>query len=236
MADSAEYREETREAYRSGLRVAAYDRQLRGWTWMGWTMARECHLVGRALRRCQLPTSARVLDLPCGTGVLAQTFAAAPVTVVAADVSSEMLRLARSRYAPRNNTLFVAADALTPPFLADTFDCVVVIGFFHRLPDAERRLALTALRRCSQRYLIASFSLDGPARRLKLGLIKALRPGFQSAPAPVSLEALWEDFRAVGLRVVARWAVAPPLSSESVFLLERVDPARPEGVSRPHIL
>jgi len=216
------YESKTKEAYRSADKAAAYDRQLRGLTWMRFTMWRETQAVRAALRGCGLSPGAKVLDLPCGSGVLADLFATEPYDVVGADISLEMIQIARQYYETDRTKGFVNADALHLPFYPESFDCVAAIGFFHRLPPAIRRKALASLRRVSRGWLIASFSLDGVGRRMKLALLRVLRPNFASAPAPVHLRQLKEELDLEGWRIVRRWTVAPLLSSESVFLLRRM--------------
>jgi len=186
-------------------------------------MWREKRAVQAALSQCGLGRQARVLDLPCGTGLLADLFATQPYDVVGADISLEMIQVARPYYAADRTAGFVNADALALPFPPGTFDCVVSIGFFHRLPPAIRQQVLATLRDVSRGKLIASFSLDGMARRLKLALLRVLRPRFASAPAPVTLRELEAELQQAGWRIAHRWTVAPVLSSESVFLLERLD-------------
>jgi SAM-dependent methyltransferase len=221
MDDS--YERATREAYRSVAKATAYDDQLRGFTWMRFAMWREKRAVRLALRACALSRKAKVLDLPCGTGLLADLLAAQAYDVVGADISLEMIQVARPYYAVDRTAGFVNADALALPFRRGAFDCVVSIGFFHRLPPAIRRQALATLGDVSRGKLIASFSLDSVARRVKLALLRALRRNFSSAPAPVRFRDLETELNGAGWRIARRWAVAPLLSSESVFLLERMD-------------
>jgi SAM-dependent methyltransferase len=221
MNDS--YERATRDAYRSFAKAAAYDDQLRGVTWMRFAMWREKRAVRSALRACALSRQAKILDLPCGTGLLADLFATESYDVVGADISLEMIQVARRYYAVDRTAGFVNADALVLPFQREAFDCVVSIGFFHRLPPAIRRQALATLGEVSRGKLIASFSLDGVVRRVKLVLLRLLRRNFSSAPAPVRFRDLEAELNGAGWRIARRWAVAPFLSSESVFLLERMD-------------
>jgi len=219
MNDS--YESKTKDAYRSVVKAQSYDRQLRGFTWMRFAMWREKCAVRAALLLCGLTREARVLDLPCGTGFLADLLAEQSYSVVGADISLEMIKVARPYYDTQRTLGFVNTDALALPFPPASFDCVIAIGFFHRLPPEIRERALDNLGVLSRGRMIASFSLDSRARRIKLGLIRLLRPKFASAPAPVRLSDVKVELRRAGWRIVRRWSVAPMLSSESVFLLER---------------
>jgi ubiquinone/menaquinone biosynthesis C-methylase UbiE len=83
---------------------------------------------------------ARVLDLGCGTGLLAgriaETFARA--RVVGCDFSAGMLRRAAAR---SQVVRWVCADAAQLPFAAGVFDAVVSTEAFHWFPDQAGALA-----------------------------------------------------------------------------------------------
>jgi ubiquinone/menaquinone biosynthesis C-methylase UbiE len=214
-----DYRRRTREAYRSPEKALAYDRQLRGLTWMRFAMWRETRAVRAALQACGLGKGARILDLPCGTGLLGELLARERCNVVGADISLDMIRLALPHYGRGEWAGFVNADIVALPFATDSFDCAIVIGLFHRLPADIRAGALASLKRVCRGPLIVSFSLDSPVRRLKLFVLRLVRPRFSSAPSPAPLAILERELANAGWRIARRWAVAPILSSESVFVL-----------------
>jgi SAM-dependent methyltransferase len=72
---------------------------------------------------CRLPAGARILDLCCGTGQMAQTLTALGYRVTGLDGSSEMLRFAREN-APEAE--FVHSDARSFE-LPETFDAVICV-------------------------------------------------------------------------------------------------------------
>jgi demethylmenaquinone methyltransferase/2-methoxy-6-polyprenyl-1,4-benzoquinol methylase len=113
-----------------------------------------------ALDRTALAPSSRVLDLACGTGDFFRLVAARipHARVVAADLTSPMLRLAKL---PNS----VCADAAWLPFAGASFDAVFVGYGLRNFPDL--RAALAEARRVLQpggRLVTLDFFL--PRRRL----------------------------------------------------------------------
>ena len=86
----------------------------------------------RAVKLCRVQPDDEVLDAACGTGDLAEAFAAAGVArVCGVDFSTEMLRLARRKAARRRGAVrptYQLADVTALPFDDASFD-VVSIAF-----------------------------------------------------------------------------------------------------------
>jgi len=96
----------------------------------------------RTVERLALVPGARVLDLPCGSG--SSALAAAEVVgelggVVAVDVASELLKLARAKAqaAGLANIEFVQADMRATGFEDESFDAVVCVFGIFFVPDRE---------------------------------------------------------------------------------------------------
>lgn len=95
----------------------------------------------------------RILDLGAGTGRFAR-FAAEMGSVVAADVSLDMLARARDKGSfPR-----VRADAHALPFRRDAFDVTLLVMVLHQLADFPR--ALSEVARVSRRVAVATSDMS----------------------------------------------------------------------------
>lgn len=87
---------------------------------------RELTEEGDRLR--ELVRGCHVLDLPCGTGYWTEIMAESALSIVAADLSVEMLKEAAAKRYQRPVD-FVACDLSSPPFEAGAFDFLAV-GFW----------------------------------------------------------------------------------------------------------
>lgn len=95
------------------------------------------HLIRRLPPHCE-----NALEIGCGTGEFTRLLASRARSVVALDLSSQMIRLARSRSASHQNIEYVLGDVMRLPLAAGRFDCVVSIATLHHLPLAEALLKM----------------------------------------------------------------------------------------------
>lgn len=103
----------------------------------GWDHNRHYH----ALLLRELPEHCgRALEIGCGTGELSRLLAARSGSVLAIDLSPNMIRLARERSPGFTNLEFRVADAASFELPREAFDCVTTIATLHHL-DAAALLA-----------------------------------------------------------------------------------------------
>jgi ubiquinone/menaquinone biosynthesis C-methylase UbiE len=109
-----------------------------------------------------------VLDLGCGTGRNTLHLAGMGCSVVAADISKEMLKVLRGNIAKKGTKKdgsidIVRCDALHLPFKSGCFKKVALIATIHHLPTANQRLsALVEVRRVTApggKVLVTAWSL-----------------------------------------------------------------------------
>ena len=192
---------------RTGLGVASS---------LGWKRA-----IGRELGRYQWASSDRLLDIPCGTGILGKTVRRFPFRIVASDISPEMMELARAEYPADRLEACVQADITGTPFPRGSFACVVTLGFLHRVPPEIKRSALREIAALSSRLVIVTCSVDTPLQRFKHAVLRRLKRGHSPAPCPAPLAEVIAECRAQGLRVARAFRVLPVLSAHAMLVLEK---------------
>lgn len=100
----------------------------------GWTQNNHYHnyLLSHVPANC-----ARALEIGCGTGAFSRRLAEKAEQVVALDLSSEMIRVARSRSERISNIEYRCADVMSHDLPSGVFDCISTIATLHHLPLRE---------------------------------------------------------------------------------------------------
>lgn len=174
-----QYFGEVARSYDAVRQRSLYDR----WKWR-----REHAAVARAL--AALAPVGPVLDLPTGTGrYLAQLARRGPAAAtVGADISPQMLALARRRSGdapPGSRIALLAAEAEHLPFADGTFDLVLSIRFFQHLPPGAVGPILAELQRVSRRGVLLQAPLAqrlSPAVRALSRLLHRVTGGRLGSP------------------------------------------------------
>lgn len=223
MRHPANYETDTLNAYRSKQRAAEYKRyHTKDWSWARFSTWREQRLLARELSRYSWSANDRLLDIPCGTGVLGKLLHFFPFQIVASDISPEMMELARGEYPADRLIDCVQADITKTGFSRRSFECIVVLGFLHRVPMDIKRAALREISALANRVVIISCSVDSPLQRLKKKALTIIRRQHVPAPCPVSLREIVAECEEAGFKVVRSLIVVPLLSAEAILVLERI--------------
>ena len=127
------------KAYSQDL-VEVYDRRHFGGRSGQFILRQDC----RALEALLPPAPGLVLDIPCGTGIYSAHLVSLGYTVVAADVSEPMLKLAAGRV---NKVATKRSNIHDLTFAEGTFDATVTLRLFSHFSPEETAQALCELRR-----------------------------------------------------------------------------------------
>jgi SAM-dependent methyltransferase len=216
------YETDTLNAYRSRQRAAEYKRyHTKDWSWGRISTWREQRLLARELSRYSWSAGDRLLDIPCGTGILGKLLYSFPFQIVASDISPEMMELARGQYPADRLLGCVQADITKTGFPRCSFACIVVLGFLHRVPLDIKRIALREISALSNRLVIITCSVDSPLQRLKKKVLAIIRRNHVPAPCPAPLRDIVVECDAAGFKVVRTFMVVPFLSAEAMLVLEK---------------
>jgi ubiquinone/menaquinone biosynthesis C-methylase UbiE len=168
-----------------------------------------------------LPPKTSLLDVPCGTGRVAQVLLDWGFQVSAADISHEMIQVARSRIAAAGGKLSASrgsADAL--PFANGSFDAVLSIRFLPHIAAGQRRVMLKEMARVSRRGVFFSNTFSSGWYKSRRAVKRRL--GHQTPTRyPVTESEIREDLRYAGLKETARFWTFRFVSEEVLLLCEK---------------
>jgi len=167
-----------------------------------------------------------VLDLPCGTGKLAAVLRGRVRRVVAADVSPQMLGIAKTLYAGSGigEQRFLEADVTAlDPAVIGRHDVAVCLRLLHRIPADVKDRALQQLLGCAD-HLIVSTGIETGFHRLRRHVRGLLLGGDTSALCFEPFAEAHAHMARAGEVLAWRW-IAPGISQEAVFLLRARRPA-----------
>jgi len=163
-----DYIEDTKNAYKGALKAKEYQEQYtRGFKWARFTMWRQRIIIDRIIHQCNFTKTDKILDIPCGTGFIGKILCKTPASVIASDISAEMMKRASDEYGGDNFKGFVECDITKTPFSKESFDCVIVLAFMHRLPKEIRDETWKEINRISKKYVIVNYGFDSRLQRLK---------------------------------------------------------------------
>jgi len=130
------------------------------------------------------PNCERALEIGCGKGEFSGRLAAASKSVLAIDLSPEMIRIARAKSEQVSNLEFQIADVMSYDLPYEGFDCIATIATLHHLPLREMFLKMKAALKPGGVLLV--LDLFEPERNLlkPKGMVDA---GLNLLAIPVSL-------------------------------------------------
>jgi ubiquinone/menaquinone biosynthesis C-methylase UbiE len=88
------------------------------------------------------PHFENALEIGCGTGEFARLLATRARSVVAVDLSPQMIRLAEARSANCRNIEYLQGDVMRLSLPAEGYDCIVSMATLHHLPLGEALLKM----------------------------------------------------------------------------------------------
>ncbi len=207
-----------KNAYRSKRAAETYDQQrfksLKG----KWLDAREKRIIGGLLEF--LPEGSQILDLASGTGRIAEFLLSSGYKVCGADISSQMLKVAKERLSNFGESIELhQADAERLPFEEKQFDSATCIRLFGHIPPENRIKILKEIKRVTRGPFVVAYYLSEQVANLKRKIRKTLT-GDKSPWFPVSRKNLKEEINSANLRIVEEKQVLKYLSETLILLLD----------------
>lgn len=165
-----------------------------------------------------LPRNTLILDVPCGTGRLAEVLLEADLNVHGADISSDMLNVAQERlgsFGERFTTEILDVFAIREQ--SPRFDAALCARVLMHFPLDKQIEFLRSVAALTKNRIVISHSLRSPYQRLRRGIKKLL--GHQEpARYPVTNGEIAELLRQAGFREKRRKRLNP-LISEAIYIV-----------------
>jgi len=216
------YESDTRDAYKNETKANAYKNQyIKGFKWARFTMWKQKIIINNYLSSCELDSDDSLLDIPCGAGYIGGILSKYPCSIVASDISNEMMGLATNEYSDKNFNGFIQSDITNTPFQDNEFKCVVVLALMHRLPKDIRAQVLSEVFRVTNKYVIISYSIESLLQKIKWNLISVIYRKYLPAPASIPLKVIIDELNSCGLTILKKKRIVNFLSAKVVFLVEK---------------
>jgi ubiquinone/menaquinone biosynthesis C-methylase UbiE len=169
----------------------------------------------------------RVLEIGCGTGTSALKLASQVRSILATDLSSEMIGIARTKAAAagQSNVSFAVAPADTD--FSEAFDAVLAFNLLHLVSDRQAvlRQAFVALKPGG--YFVSKtpcLSEMNPLIRLAVPLMRAI--GQAPQVAFFDADDLEQDIERVGFSVIERGRHGTQRNEPRIFIVARKPSSR----------
>lgn len=165
-----------------------------------------------------LPRETVVLDLPCGTGRLAETLLEAGLRVHGADISDEMLAVARERLARYGDRFTTeVTDAFQQTGGEPLFEAALCARVLMHFPLETQIQFLRGVTLMTRKTVVINHSLNSPYQRFRR-LIKKLLRHQRPAHHPITNSEIKRLLSAAGLVEIERRRINS-LISEAVYIV-----------------
>lgn len=167
-----------------------------------------------------LPTKAHIIDIPCGTGRLAEVLLDNGYHVTGIDISPAMLEVARrklTRFGNRFNTRVCDARKLSE--LGMTFDAALCARVLMHFPLSEQINFLKGIKSVTLGRIVFTQSYDTQYQRARRRIKKLLRHA-NPASYPITEDDLQRLLTETGLHEVRRFRVMPLISEAITIVAE----------------
>ena len=92
-------------------------------------------ILPNLLRLLEIKKGDKVLDIACGQGFFSRALAEKGAEVTGADISAELIKLAKEKAGPKENYLVIPADKLAENIPENNFDKAIIILAIHNIEN-----------------------------------------------------------------------------------------------------
>lgn len=108
-------------------------------------MVRNEAVINKILDNAGVGRHSRVLDVACGTGVLIPDYLSRGVeSVTAIDISPQMIRISKDKFANKENVSFICADVMEYD-IGNNYDVIMIYNAFPHFAEPDKLIERLAL-------------------------------------------------------------------------------------------
>jgi len=213
------YLQTTKEGYGKKKALQYHDAQTKYISWIRFTTWRQKNIVNWFLKKINVGKNNKILDVPCGTGIMTNIISKYSNNLLSVDISDDMLRIAKNNHPNAN---YLNLDMFKLPNLNQTFDVILAIGIIHRLPKDLRIKMLKMMSNISNEFIVFTFTKSTTLLKLKRKVMEKIFNNYMPAPEPVKYSILKNELYQNGLSIIHKKHVFPFLSSEVVLMVRKI--------------
>jgi 2-polyprenyl-3-methyl-5-hydroxy-6-metoxy-1,4-benzoquinol methylase len=161
-----------------------------------------------------------VLDVPCGTGRITETLLGMNLNVTAADISPEMIQVAKSKCVRFGSKVrFQQLDLSSIDSESAKHDLVTCVRLFHHLDHPDRCLFLQNLARLSRQYVLVNMSYSSTYYDLRRKTKRLLKLGTSKHKS--TMQQILQEAQMAQLSIVYKRFVLPLISEDIIMLFRK---------------
>lgn len=174
----------------------------------------EINTVRKVLHPLLTPKTS-VIDIPCGTGKLGSLLSEYDISIIAADVSNEMIALAKEEYTAKKVS-FMQVDATNIDMNDNSINTIVCLRLFQRLDTPTRKKILEEFNRITDGNLVISYSYSSWWQKIRSSLRKLYDVEKNIFFSPTIVEIL-DEIKKAGFQIENPKTINPIISSEIII-------------------
>ena len=160
------------------------------------------------------------MDIPCGTGRITELLVDRAQNVIGADISEEMMGMAKRKLRNNPHVSFFKIDAENMELDDSSIDCITCVRLMGHIPPENRIKMLREMARVSKKWVVPTFYKSGLLTKLKR-TVKIALTGNKAPWFPANHKNILKEIDAAGLKLVDKFPVLPGVSQAVTYLLKK---------------
>ena len=163
-----------------------------------------------------------IMDIPAGTGRITELLLDRAKTIIAGDISDDMLNMAKKKFQNTPNITYIKIDAENMELSGNYVECITCVRLMGHVPPDTRVKMLSEMARVSNKWVIVTYYFSNIVSDLKRSIRRIVTKN--KAPwFPTTAEDLMCEIKSANLDVEEIHHVLPLLSESVTYLMKKTD-------------